>query len=104
MRRDRDDRRHLLALAVLSNAARSPFANFRASSFAQKCMKNSLGCSVSMWLWIAVTSIPFVRNALITGVDLLANEHEVARDRSLAAAARLEVDPRGDPGRAWRNK
>ena len=37
-----------LALAVLSNASRSPLASFEASSFAQKCMKNSRGCSVSM--------------------------------------------------------
>src|SRR5262249_35061936 len=37
-------------------------------------------------------------------VDLLANEHEVARDRSLAAAARLEVDSGGDTAWPWRNK
>src|SRR5215510_9022822 len=41
---------HLLALvlAVLSKASRSPLASFKASSFAQKCMNNSRGCSVSM--------------------------------------------------------
>src|SRR5262245_63228395 len=61
---------HLLALvlAVLSNASRRPLASFEASSFAQKCMKNSRGCSVSMWLWSAVTSMPFVRKDLITGL------------------------------------
>src|SRR5262245_23729713 len=37
-----------LALAVLSNASRSPLASFEASAFAQKCMKNSRGCSVNM--------------------------------------------------------
>ena len=44
---------------VLSIAARKPFANFAASSFAQKCMKNKRGSSVSMWLCRAVTAIPF---------------------------------------------
>src|SRR6516164_7863281 len=43
-------RTQLLALAVLSSAARSPRASLTASSFAQKCMKNSRGCSFSMWL------------------------------------------------------
>ena len=38
----------LFALAVLSSAARSPLASFTASSLAQKCMKISRGCSVSM--------------------------------------------------------
>src|SRR5215475_15651261 len=38
----------LFALAVLSRAARSPLASFTASSLAQKCMKNSRGCSLSM--------------------------------------------------------
>src|SRR5262249_16925221 len=57
----------LLVLAVLSSAARSPLASLIASSFAQKCMKISRGCSVSMWLWIAVTSMPCSRSALITG-------------------------------------
>ena len=38
----------LFALAVLSSAARSPRASFSASSLAQKCMKNSRGCSISM--------------------------------------------------------
>jgi hypothetical protein len=33
----------------------------------QKCMKIRRGCSVSMWLWIAVTSMPLDRKALITG-------------------------------------
>src|SRR5262245_37261469 len=58
----------LFALAVLSSAARSPLASFTASSLAQKCMKNSRGCSLSMWLWTAVTSMPFERSALITGL------------------------------------
>src|SRR5262245_54607699 len=48
----------LFALAVLSSAARSPLASFTASSLAQKCMKNSRGCSLSMWLCTAVTSMP----------------------------------------------
>src|SRR5215510_15028369 len=57
----------LRALAVLSSASRNPLASFSASSLAQKCMKISRGCSSSMWLWMAVTSMPFVRSALITG-------------------------------------
>ena len=57
----------LFALAVLSSAARRPLASLTASSFAQKCMKKSRGCSSSMWLCTAVTSMPFVRSALITG-------------------------------------
>ena len=36
------------AIAVVSSAARRPFASFVASSFAQKCIKNIRGCSVSM--------------------------------------------------------
>src|SRR5262249_22492722 len=58
----------LVTLAVLSSAARMPLASLRASSFAQKCMKNRRGCSSSMWLCRAVTSIPFVRNARMTGL------------------------------------
>ena len=57
----------LFALAVLSSAARSPLASLTASSLAQKCMKMRRGCSVSMWLWTAVTSMPFSRSVLITG-------------------------------------
>src|SRR5262245_28817740 len=64
----RPGRAQLFALAVLSRAARSPLASFTASSLAQKCMKNSRGCSLSMWLWTAVTSMPFERSALITGL------------------------------------
>jgi len=41
-------RAQLFVLAVLSSAARNPLANLMASSFAQKCMKISRGCSVSM--------------------------------------------------------
>jgi hypothetical protein len=37
-------------LAILSRAARIAVASFTASSFAQKCMKNRRGSSVSMWL------------------------------------------------------
>jgi len=40
----------LIVLAVLLSAARRPRASFSASSFAQKCRKNSLGSSSSMWL------------------------------------------------------
>src|SRR5262249_9905764 len=60
-------RRQFVARAVLSSAARRPLASFNASSFAQKCMKIKRGCSDSMWLCTAVTSMPFVRSALITG-------------------------------------
>lgn len=35
---------------VLSSAALRPAASFTASSMAQKCMKNSLGDSSSIWL------------------------------------------------------
>jgi hypothetical protein len=45
----------LFATAVLSSAARRPLASFKASSFAQNCMKNGHGCSVSMWFCSAVT-------------------------------------------------
>src|SRR5262245_64271276 len=31
-------------------------------------MKNSRGCSLSLWLWSAVTSIPFARKARLTGL------------------------------------
>src|ERR1051326_3107619 len=55
-------------LAVLSSAARKPRASLIASSLAQKCMKISRGCSSSMWLWIAVTSIPAAFNSLMTGL------------------------------------
>jgi len=48
---------------VWSNAARRPFASFTASSFAQKCMKNSRGCSSSMWLCSAVTWMPLPLSA-----------------------------------------
>ena len=60
-RRARTRRRlahQLFATLVLSRAARSPSASLRASSWAQKCMKNSRGWSSSMWLWSAVTSMP----------------------------------------------
>jgi hypothetical protein len=38
-------------------------------------MKNILGCSSNMWLWIAETSMPFDRNQRI---DLIAAHQEVA--------------------------
>jgi hypothetical protein len=44
----RSIRDQLLATAVLSSAARIPLASFSASSFAQKWMKKTRGCSVSM--------------------------------------------------------
>src|SRR5437764_474885 len=47
----------LLLLAVLSSAARNSFASFSASSLAQKWQKRNRGCSSSMWLCSAVTSI-----------------------------------------------
>src|SRR5712691_2527534 len=40
----------LFASLTLPKAAFRLLASFPASSFAQKCMKNSRGCSVSMWL------------------------------------------------------
>ena len=58
----------LFATAVLSNAARIPLASFWASSFAQKWMKNMRGSSSIMWLWIAVTSMPFARSARTSGL------------------------------------
>src|SRR5262249_8401110 len=57
-----------LAEFVWSSAARSPFASFIASSFAQKCMKKRRGCSSNMWLCSAVTAIPFCRRFLMTGL------------------------------------
>src|SRR5262245_15809240 len=68
LRRRIDPLRQLFALAVLSSAARRPLASLMASSLAQKCMKNSRGCSLSMWLCTAVTSMPCSRRALITGL------------------------------------
>src|SRR6185312_15735131 len=64
--------RQLLATFTLSSAARRPLASFSASSLAQKCMKKRRGCSSSMWLWIAVTSMPLSRSALATGFTSLA--------------------------------
>src|SRR5215472_9009342 len=63
---DRSERQ-LFALAVLSSAERSPLASFTVSSFAQKWRKNSRGCSLSMWLCTAVTSMPLDRKVLMTG-------------------------------------
>src|SRR3954451_10036497 len=40
--------RYLLAKLTLSSAPLNPLASFCASSFAQKCMKKSRGCSSSM--------------------------------------------------------
>ena len=51
-----------------------------------------LGSSVSMWLWIAVTSMPFDAQRADHVLDFRADEREVAGDRRLAAAGRLEVD------------
>src|SRR4029078_2444191 len=90
-----------------------PFASLIASSLAQKCMKISRGCSVSMWLWIAVTSLPFALRAGITGltseprstarpegrdhrIALRGDQNVVAGEGRLAATGRLEVD-RGRP-------
>jgi hypothetical protein len=56
-----------LVTANFSSPARKPFASLSASSLAQKCTKNRRGCSSSMWLWMAVTSIPFRRSARRSG-------------------------------------
>src|SRR2546430_10244361 len=53
---------------VLSSAARRPFASFKASSFAQKCIKNRRRSSIRTWPCIAVTAVPFLRCALMIGV------------------------------------
>jgi hypothetical protein len=50
-----------------------------------------------MWLWAAVTSMPFERSALMTGVDLVSGQNKIAGDRSLAIAGRLEADRCGEP-------
>jgi hypothetical protein len=54
------DERERLALGAcrLGESGAQPRASFKASSFAQECRKNSRGCSSSMWLWTAVTSMP----------------------------------------------
>jgi hypothetical protein len=83
-------------LAVLSSAARSALASFIASSSAQKCMKLILGCSVSMWLWIAVTSAPLERSVRTTVVDLRADEYEIADDGGRRASGHR---PRYRPAR-----
>ena len=49
------------------------FASLAASSFAQKCIKNSRGSSFSMWLCRAVTSMPPARSACSTGFTSLAS-------------------------------
>ena len=63
--------RTYLAEFVLSSAARKPRANFKASSFAQKCMKNKWGESFSIWLCRAVTAIPLARKVAMTGFTSL---------------------------------
>src|SRR5215813_12956762 len=57
---------HFFCRFTLSSPALRPLASFNASSFAQKCMNRSRGCSSSMWLCNAVTSMPLSRSAFIT--------------------------------------
>ena len=76
------------ATAVLSSAVRTARANFTASSSAQKWMKNMRGCSSSMWLWIAVTSISPARSARISGLTSL----PVTRKSPVMAALPFPVD------------
>src|SRR5437867_3670970 len=75
-------RGHFL-MCMRSSAKRRAVASFLASSFAQKCMKKSRGCSSSMWLCTAVTAIPPVRRARITGLT-----SEAIRTKSPVIAAR----------------
>src|SRR5258708_21073186 len=93
----------LLTLAVLSSAARNPLASFNASSLAQKCRKNSRGCSSSMWLWTAVTSMPFARNAFDHGIYFVASQNKITGDSGLAATGRLEVDGNSHAHRSHRS-
>ena len=51
-------------------------------------MKNSLGCSPSMWLWIAVTSMSWARKARISGLT----SSPVTRKSPVIAALPLPVD------------
>jgi len=89
----------LLATAILSSAARRPFASVAASLFAQKCTKKSRGCSSSIWLWMATTSIPFSRKALIIGFS--SSVVTTASDCGLAIARRLEIDRSAGPHGCW---
>src|SRR2546430_14636031 len=56
---------------VLSSAARRPFASFKASSFAQKCIKNRRGPCLRMWLYSAVTASSFFLCDFVTGLNSL---------------------------------
>jgi hypothetical protein len=67
----------------------------------QKCMKIRRGCSVSMWLWIAVTSMPLDRKALITGFTSSAVSTKSPVMAALRAG-RLEADAGRHAGRACR--
>ena len=87
----------LFALAVLSSAARKPRASLSASSFAQKCMKNSRGCSVEHVAVQRRHLDAVLAQRLDHRVDLIRRQHEVAGDRRLAAAGRLEVDAVATP-------
>ena len=55
-------------------------------------MKKRRGCSSSMWLCSAVTSMPLLTQRLHDRVHLLGGQHEIAGDRRLAAAGRLKID------------
>src|SRR6266446_2959996 len=54
-----------------------------------------------MWLWTAVTSMPFARNALITGLTS-SPQNKISRDSGLAATGRLETDGIRDTHRSDR--
>ena len=58
--------------ATSAIAAFSPVSSLARSSCAQKCMKNMRGLSSSIWLCSAVTSMPWLRSARITGFTSLA--------------------------------
>ena len=86
----------LAATWTVSRAARNPRASFTASSFAQKCTKKSRGSSSSMWLWSAVTSIPYALKGLQQRLHLFRRRNEIPADGGVAVASRFEID--GDGG------
>src|SRR5262245_15845472 len=76
---------------------------------AQKCMKNSRGCSLSLWLWSAVTSIPFARKARLTGLTSVdARTKSQGGHRTIEIPAKPKSDRRnqgqGDERRWFRRR
>src|SRR4051794_27211348 len=90
----------LLARGLVECGAQSP-RKLQASSLAQKCMKNSRRCSPAMAVQRGhLDAIGSQR--LDHGIHFVIGENEIARDGSLAATGRLEVDCNGHAHRSDR--